>query len=666
MGINADDIEKVREGADIVGVVSQFVALRKTGNNWMGLCPFHGEKSPSFSVSAEKGFYYCFGCQKSGDVIAFVEEMEGLDFPGAMEWLATKQGVQLRYDESGADSAKRSRRKRLHDLVGRAGEFYHQRLLTGSDAGKARAYLRSRGYDRATVEQFQLGYSPDGWDVLAKYLKAPTADLDAAGLGYLNRRQRQQDFFRGRVMFPIFDVNNNPVGFGGRQLPEGEPPKYKNSAQSDVYDKSRLLYALNWAKKDAVAKNEIIVCEGYTDVIGYFQAGLPRAVATCGTSLTEDHVRLMKKFASRVVLSFDADGAGRAAADKFYEWERQYQVEVRVAALPDGADPGELAQMPDGPALLQAAIANAVPFLAYRIDRVLALESLDTPEGRARAAEAAIAVVAEHPNELLRDQYVMEVASRTRTEPHRLRQMLQRLPVGRPAPRPEPRASAPRAETRSPARQELRDEAGDADRYDAGDDVGAYGANEPPGYYDDDPELGSPSPGHRGGRQDSYVGPSSDRERYRISQIDPRERELIRLLIHRPADIAQRAQRYLFTSETTGRAYELVSTPGWEHRLGDEPDVVANLLRRLTMETVDAESNPIEDLGWVVRDAALRMRAELEADAGNDFAAHRELQPLKQWLNDRFDELQRVDVRLGAIDALLGWLNSIAADHDGG
>ncbi len=659
MGINADDIEKVREGADIVGVISQFVALRKTGNNWMGLCPFHGEKSPSFSVSAEKGFYYCFGCQKSGDVIAFVEEMEGLDFPGAMEWLATKQGVQLRYDESGADSAARSRRKRLHDLVGRAGEFYHQRLLTGPDAGKARAYLRSRGYDRAIVEQFQLGYSPDGWDVLSKHLKAPTADLDAAGLGYLNRRQRQQDFFRSRVMFPIFDVNNNPVGFGGRQLPEGEPPKYKNSAQSDVYDKSRLLYALNWAKKDAVAKNEIIVCEGYTDVIGYFQAGLPRAVATCGTSLTEDHVRLMKKFAAKVVLSFDADGAGRAAADKFYEWERQYQIEVKVAALPDGADPGELAQQPDGPSLLQAAIANAVPFLAYRIDRVLAIESLDTPEGRARAAEAAIAVVAEHPNELLRDQYVMEVASRTRTEPHRLRQMLQRLPVGRPAPRPAARRETPRVQT--PV------EAIDADFGD-GDDVGDgdYGPNEPPPYYDDDPELGgAPSPVGGRGRQGGYAGSSHD-SNHRASVVDPRERELIRLLIHRPADIAVRAQPYLFTSAATRRAFELVSTPGWEHLLGDEPDAIANLLRRLTMEPVDADSNPIEDLGWVVRDAAVRMRAELEADAGSDFAAHRELQPLKQWLNDRFDELQRVDVRLGAVDALLGWLNSFATEQDGG
>ncbi len=634
MGINSDDIEKVRDGADIVGVISQFVALRKTGNNWMGLCPFHNEKSPSFSVSAEKGFYYCFGCQKSGDVISFVEEQEGLDFPAAMEWLAAKQGVQLRYEESGVDSARRSRKKRLHELVENTIDIYHERLLGGHDAGKARSYLRSRGYDRDTVEQFKLGYSPDDWDVVSKELKASSKDLQAAGLGFVNRRQRQQDFFRDRVMFPIYDANGNAVGFGGRQLPEGQPPKYKNSAQTDIYDKSRLLYALNWAKKDAVAKNEIIVCEGYTDVIGYFNAGLPRAVATCGTSLTEDHVRLLKKFASTVVLSFDADSAGRAAADKFYEWEKRYEVEVRVADLPDGADPGELAQQPQGPALLQAAVENAIPFLKYRIERVLANESLETPEGRARAAAAAIAVVAEHPNELLRDQYVMEVASRTRTEPSRMRQMLQRLPLGRPIDRPE-RIQKHRSGNDGPP-------------------VDEYSFNEPPPYFDDDPELDGSTEGS------GLVGTPAP------IHIDPRERELLRLLIHNASEVRDKAHLVLFSSETTRRAYAVVSADEWEKRLDDEPEHVANLLRRLAMEEVAGESDPIEDLGWVVHAAAMRARTEIAAEATTDLESLRKLQPLLQWLNDRTEELQGSDLRLAAIDALLAWLVSYSSEVDGG
>lgn len=643
MGINTEDIEKVRDGADIVGIVSQFVALRKTGNNWMGLCPFHGEKSPSFSVSAEKGFYYCFGCQRSGDVIAFVEEMEGLDFPGAMEWLAAKTGIVLRYEESGADSARRSRRKRQHELLEKAGDFYHHRLLAGADGGRARAYLRGRGYDRSTVEQFKLGYSPNAWDDLARHLKTSTADLESAGLGFVNRRQRQQDFFRDRVMFPIFDANNHPVGFGGRQLPDGDQPKYKNSAQTDVYDKSRVLYALNWAKKDAVAKNQIIVCEGYTDVIGYFRAGLPRAVATCGTSLTEEHVRLMKKFASTVVLSFDADGAGRAAADRFYEWERQYEVEVRVAALPDGADPGQLAELEDGPAQLQAAIDGAMPFLAYRIERTLSSESLDTPEGRTRAAEAAIAVVAEHPNELLRDQYVMEVASRTRMEPHRLRAMLQRLPLGRPRVLPEQASSRTRQQPAAPA---ASDDSGALDQ--------AWSENEPPPHYDDDPELGGssvgPSPGGAGAVRTAPVA------------VDARERELVRLLMHRPEQLDGRVHRCLFTSALTTRAFELLGVEGWERQLDDEPVDVADMLRRLTMEPVDAAADPIEDLGWVVRDAANRQRREISLDVGNDLTKAREVQPLLQWIADRIEELQRTDVRLPAIDALLAWL----VEEDGG
>jgi len=638
MGIHEDDIDKIREGADLVGIISQYLALKKTGGqNWTGLCPFHNEKTPSFSVSADKGFYYCFGCQASGDVISFVQELEGLDFPGAMEWLAPKVGISLRYTEGDGDGRRRAYRKTLHDQIDRAVDFYHQRLLGAPDAGHARGYLRTRGYDRSVVEQFRIGWAPDDWDQLAKSLSLSARELENTGLGFVNKRQRQQDFFRARVLFPIFDANGAAVGFGGRQMPGGRPPKYKNTSETEVYKKSRLLYGLNWAKRDVVASGEIIVCEGYTDVIGFFLAGLPRAVATCGTALTEDHVKLMKRFASRVVLAFDADGAGRAAADKFYEWEKRYEIEVHVADLPDGEDPGDLAGSSEGRARLNEAVSDAVPFLRYRIERALGSESLATPEGRTRAAEKALALVAEHPNELYRDQYLMEVASRTRMDPDRLRPMLVRRGASG-SPRSGRHDSLPdHVYERGPA-------AG------GNDDVGDRGFD---------------------GSADGFYGldgldESSPRARPGHLVMNLRESQLVRMLIHKPEDLVERLSASLFAAEGTRRAYEVVSSgPDWIHRLDEEPEQVANLLRRLAVDEVDEESDALEELGWVVADAARRVRRDIEADAQVDMEHYRELQPLVQWIALRAEELVDSRTRVGAIDALLAWLNEHQSTEGG-
>jgi DNA primase len=235
----------------------------------------------------------------------------------------------------------------------------------------------------------------------------------------LNRINRQQDTFRARLMFPIFDVRGDPVAFGGRSLPGGDPPKYKNSAETPLYSKSSVLYGLNWAKADVVRSQEVVVCEGYTDVIGLARAGVPRAVATCGTSLAEQHFHTLKNFARRVVLAFDADPAGQAAAERLYQWEQRYELDLAVAELPGGLDPGDLARR--DPEALRAAIDGAKPFLEFRLERVLGSADLRSPEGRARAAESAMAVVAEHPSDLVRDQYLMQVADRTRIQPDRLR-----------------------------------------------------------------------------------------------------------------------------------------------------------------------------------------------------------------------------------------------------
>jgi DNA primase len=422
-------------------VASEHIALKKVGQRWMGLCPFHAEKTPSFSVNAQEGLYFCHGCQAKGDVITFVREIEHLEFAEAVERLAGRAGIQLRYDQAEV-SHERQRRSKLIEAMERAVEWYHQRLLTAADAAPARAYLRSRGYDGEVVRTYRIGWAPDDWDALARALTLPVDVLRDTGLGFINRRDRPQDAFRGRIMFPIFDARGEPVAFGGREMPGGQGPKYKNSAETAIYSKSRVLYGLNWAKADVVRAGEVIVCEGYTDVIGFAQAGLPRAVATCGTALAEEHFRLLKNFARRVVLGYDADAAGQAAAERFYEWERRYELDIAVADLPSGADPADVART--DPERLRKAVEQARPFLAFRLDRVLEGASLGTLEGRARAAEAALAVIREHPSELVRDQYLMQVADRCRIDPDRLREGLRRGPrqqgsaPAAPAARPEP------------------------------------------------------------------------------------------------------------------------------------------------------------------------------------------------------------------------------------
>ncbi|MGH9233846.1 MAG: DNA primase, partial [Acidimicrobiales bacterium] len=426
MGIHDEDVAAVRAASDIVAIVTEYTPLRRVGRQWTGLCPFHTEKTASFSVNPNENVFYCFGCQAQGDVFDFVMQKEQVDFPTAVERLAGKAGVTLRYTDRN-EGESRKRRAKLVDTMARAVAWYHERLLSGSDAGAARSYLRERGLDGDVVRDFQIGWAPDAWDALTRALRLDEDQGKGTGLARVNSRGRLNDHFRARILFPIHDDRGDPISFGGRILPGGESPgnqgKYKNTTETPLYNKSRVLYGLDRAKTSIVTAGTAVICEGYTDVIGFHRAGVPLAVATCGTALTDEHVRLLTRFAARrLVLAFDADAAGQAAAERFYRWEREHDLQVAVADLPPGQDPADVAR--SGPDRLKAAVDGATPFLRFRLDRAFAAADLASNEGRARAAERALEIVAEHPTDLVRDQYLMDVASRCRVEPDRLRTLL--------------------------------------------------------------------------------------------------------------------------------------------------------------------------------------------------------------------------------------------------
>ncbi len=431
MGILDEDIARVRETTDIVALIGEHVALKRSGGRFTGLCPFHGEKTASFSVNPQLGFYYCFGCQESGDAITFVRKVEGLDFAEAVERLAAKAGVTLRYDSAGA-TQDRQRKQRLTEAVRAAVEFYHRLLLEDPSGGHARGYLRSRGFDGDAARRFELGWSPDGYDTLVRHLytlKFSRDDIVAAGLAFVNRAQKAQDFFRARLLFPIFDRAGDPVGFGGRTLTD-DGPKYKNTMDTPLYHKSRLLYGLNWAKAEIGARDEVVICEGYTDVMGFALAGIPNAVATCGTALADDHVQILKSFTRHVVLAYDADAAGQNAAEKWYQWEQRFDIEVKVAALPNGQDPGDVFK--DDPEALVKAVEGASRFAQFKIDRVLASAELVSPEGKARAADQVVPVLREIPNELVREQYIQMVSGTLGIDHAWFKQAIARRGANRP------------------------------------------------------------------------------------------------------------------------------------------------------------------------------------------------------------------------------------------
>ncbi|MEX1288607.1 MAG: DNA primase, partial [Acidimicrobiia bacterium] len=382
--------------------------------------PFHQERSPSMSLDPARGLFHCFGCGKGGDVYAFVMESQGMDFAEAVEELARRAGITLKRDPRQA--AQHGRHRRLVEVVGMAVDFYHDRLRTGVDAGAARSYLRGRGYGADVVDRFAIGFAPEepGWHTLIDHLKdhgVTEADMLSAGVATRTQRGRLRDWFHGRLLFPIHDLKGDPVGFGGRIL-EGDGPKYVNSPESDVYHKAKVLYGLHTARSPMARSNRAVVVEGYTDVIACHLAGIDSAVATCGTALGEDHFDLLRRFADRVVLAFDADeaGAGAALRGGGLSTPTDVGIDLRVARMPAGRDPADL--LADGEAdLLRKAIDESEPFLAFQIDRVLADHDLSEVEGRTRALRAVAPLVARLDDAVARREYAREISRRTGIEP---------------------------------------------------------------------------------------------------------------------------------------------------------------------------------------------------------------------------------------------------------
>jgi DNA primase len=411
MAYSRDDIDLVRHRTDLVELAKEVTKVRRSGRSTMAVCPFHSEKTPSLSIDGARGLYHCFGCGKSGDVYRWVQETQGLDFSGAVEFLARRAGVTLTVDPEAAK--RRSQRESLIEATEGAVVFYTQRLKSAADAGGARSYVRSRGYGADVVDTFSLGYSPDEWQALVEYLRGlgvRDETMVSAGLA----RQGNQglyDRFRGRLMFPIFDLRGDAVGFGARIL-EGEGAKYLNSSESPIYHKSRLLYGLNWAKSDIVRADTAVVVEGYTDVIAMHHGGMQIAVATCGTALGKDHLDLLRRFSERVVFAFDADEAGAGAALRGFEHSVPGDLDLRVAVLPEGKDPADI--VADGDiAVLENAVEASTTVLQFKIEAEIGKYDLSRPEMGARAVQDAAIVIAAHPDPVTRREYAVSVARRT-------------------------------------------------------------------------------------------------------------------------------------------------------------------------------------------------------------------------------------------------------------
>ena len=417
--IRDEDIAAVRERSPIDEVVGEYLQLRNAGGGSLkGLCPFHEEKTPSFNVTPARGLFYCFSCAEGGDAIKFVQKIDGLSFVEAVERLAGRAGIDLRYEQGGyVPGQEQSQRRRLIDAHRAAAEFYAERL-GGSDAAHARAFLADRGFELADAQRFGVGYSPKAWEDLTRHLRGrgfTDSDLISAGLAIQGNRG-PRDRFRGRLMWPIRDLSGDVIAFGARKLDEQDDgPKYLNTPETSLFRKSTVLYGADLAKREIAQRRQAVIVEGYTDVMACHLAGVPTAVATCGTSFGEDHIKVLRRLimdtegsAGEVIFTFDGDAAGQRAALRAFGLEEKFVTQTFVTVQPDGLDPCDV-RLAHGDAAVRDLIARRVPLFEFAVKGVLGHHDLNTTEGQLAALDEAAPIVARIKDQGLRTRYAVNL-----------------------------------------------------------------------------------------------------------------------------------------------------------------------------------------------------------------------------------------------------------------
>lgn len=421
--IRNDDIQAVRERARIADVIGEYITLRNSGGgNLKGLCPFHDEKTPSFSVSPGRGFFYCFGCAESGDVISFIQKIDHVSFTEAVEQLASRAGIALRYEQGTARPEHRQgQRSRLVEANKAAVAFYQEQLGAPGPAEVARTFLAERGFAQHAALAYSCGFAPDSWDALSKHLRQAgftEQELITVGLSRRSARGTLIDRFRKRLLWPIFDRHSDPIGFGARRLfdDDSSEAKYLNTSETPLYKKSSVLFGIDKARRDIARNRQVVVVEGYTDVMACHLAGIPTAVASCGTAFGSEHISVIRQllmdsdvFRGEVIFVFDGDEAGQKAALKAFSDDQKFTAQTFVAVEGDGRDPCELRQE-NGDAAVRDLIARRTPLVEFAIASKLKLHNLDTVEGRVHALEETVPLVAQIKDVAIRGEYARRLA----------------------------------------------------------------------------------------------------------------------------------------------------------------------------------------------------------------------------------------------------------------
>jgi DNA primase len=417
--IRDEDIALVRERSAVEEVVGEYLQLRSAGGGSLkGLCPFHEEKTPSFNVTPARGLWYCFSCTEGGDVIRFVQRIDNLSFAEAVERLAARAGIELRYEQGGhVPGQEHTQRRRLIEAHRAAADFYSERITAG-EAAAARAFLASRGFGEADWARFGVGYAPDEWDALTRHLRGrgfTDAELLRGGLASQGRRG-PVDRFRGRLIWPIRDLTGDVIAFGARKLAEDDDgPKYLNTPETPLFKKSSVLYGADLAKRDIAQRRQAVIVEGYTDVMACHLSGITTAVATSGTSFGDGHIKILRRLLmdtdrlpSDFIFTFDGDAAGQRAALRAFAMEERFVTQTFVAVQPDGLDPCDL-RLKQGDAAVRDLVASRVPLFEFAIRSALRKYDLETNEGRLAALDDAAGVVAGIKDRALRDRYAISL-----------------------------------------------------------------------------------------------------------------------------------------------------------------------------------------------------------------------------------------------------------------